>query len=171
MDTGLGELLPVVNREDQEVGLEHRVRIHELGLMHRTVHVLVFDHQRRVYLQQRSLEKDTYPGYWTSSVSGHVDQDEKYLQAAYRELREELGLVEPCIKLGKLLPQPATDQAFAAVYAVRTSMQPLPNYREIMGGHFFSQRQAWALARDLQQAVPILRLVLALAGSRGFFQR
>ena len=169
MSKGLGELLPVVNQNDQEIGLEYRMRIHELGLMYRTVHVLVFDRKGRVYLQKRSLEKDTYPGFWTSSASGHVEQGESYLQAAYRELREELNLVEPCIKLGRLIAQPATDMAFMEVYGVVTRMQPLPDYREIQDGGFFSQKQAWSLARDKKLAVPVLKLVLALAGSRGYF--
>ena len=171
MDRALGELLPVVNRQDQELGLEHRSRIHELNLMHRTVHVLVFDHKGRVYLQLRSQEKDTYPGFWTSSASGHVEPGETYLYAAYRELREELYLVEPCISLGKLSPQPASDNAFISLYAVFARMSPQPDFSEIEDGRFFNYHEAWQLARNKQLAVPALKLVLAIAGQRGCFQR
>ncbi len=170
MGTGLGELLPVVNRQDKELGLEHRRRIHQLGLMHRTTHVLVFNRKGQVYLQRRSPEKDTYPGRWTSSASGHVEAGESYLVAAYRELREELNLVETCKALGLLKPQPATDQAFVAVYAAFTRAALQPNYLEIVEGRFFSQREAWQIARNKGLATPPLKLVLALAGRRGCFQ-
>ncbi len=47
---------------------------------------------RRVFLQKRSMAKDTAPGRWDSSCSGHLDAGEDYLTAAVRELGEEIGL-------------------------------------------------------------------------------
>ena len=38
------------------------------------------------------MTKDTFPGAWDSSSSGHVDSGEDYDDCAVRELREELGL-------------------------------------------------------------------------------
>jgi isopentenyldiphosphate isomerase len=167
MNKNLGKLLPVVNRQDQELGLEFRKDIHRLGLMHRTVHVLVFDKQGRLYLQKRSAEKDNYPGLWTSSAGGHVEAEESYRHAAYRELYEELGLILPCRYLGTLSPQPATDQAFAKIYGAVTSINPVPDPAEIIEGAFFSKSQAWRLALQRGKTVPVLRLLLALAGRRG----
>jgi len=45
-----------------------------------------------LYLQKRSRLKDMNPGVWDSSVSGHLDAGEDYLQAAVRELGEEIGI-------------------------------------------------------------------------------
>jgi isopentenyldiphosphate isomerase len=167
----LGKLLPIVNRQDQEIGLESRSRIHELLLMHRTVHVLLFNPCGRLYLQKRSFDKEQYPGVWTSSASGHVEAGESYSRAALRELREELGLILPCRFVGKITPQPVSDNAFAAVYWARTGQIPVPDIEEIAEGDFFSYRQAWTLARDRYLAAPVLKLVLALAGRRGLWRR
>jgi isopentenyldiphosphate isomerase len=59
------------------------------------VHVLIFNPQGEVFLQQRSLAKDLAPGLWDSSCSGHVDAGEDYDHSARRELGEELGLDLP----------------------------------------------------------------------------
>jgi isopentenyldiphosphate isomerase len=61
-------------------------------LLHRVVHLQVFDEQQRIYLQQRSATKKIQPGKWDSSVGGHVDLNEPILQALIRESREELGI-------------------------------------------------------------------------------
>lgn len=169
MHKGFGKLLPVVDLKDRELGLELRSRIHELGLIHRTVNILVFDYHGRVYLQQRSAEKDLYPELWAPSASGHVEEGESYLTAAYRELREELGLTLVCKRLGMLRPQPSTDQAFVAVYAAYTRERPMPNYMEIITGSFYTRKAAWQIALNKDLAVPSLKMVLAMAGRRGYF--
>ncbi|MBI4800417.1 MAG: NUDIX domain-containing protein [Desulfarculus sp.] len=162
------EPLSVVDEQDRPQGVRPRWLIHRDGLPHRAVHVLVFDGQGRLYLQRRSPAKDTFPGRWTSSASGHVDPGEDYGQAARRELMEELGLEAPLIWLGKIAAQPATGMEFSAVYRAQTAQAPQPNPREIIEGRFFTPAQAQALAQDSQKAVPGLKLVLALAlGSAG----
>lgn len=89
------EIFDVVNERDEVIGRASRREVHERGLMHRAVHVLVWDPAGRVFLQQRSLKKDTFPGAWDSSASGHLDAGEDYDACALRELREELGLWLP----------------------------------------------------------------------------
>jgi isopentenyldiphosphate isomerase len=43
-------------------------------------------------LQKRTNEKDTFPGRWDSSVSGHVDRGEEYDACVVREAYEEIGI-------------------------------------------------------------------------------
>ena len=86
------DIFDVVNERDETIGRAARRDVHARGLRHRAVHILVFDHGGRVFLQKRSLRKDMAPGKWDSSCSGHVDAGEGYDAAAVRELGEELGL-------------------------------------------------------------------------------
>ena len=72
-----------------------RSEVHRLGLLHRAVHVLVFNSRGEIFLQKRSMTKDREPGKWDSSSSGHVDSGEDYDACAVRELREEIGLIVP----------------------------------------------------------------------------
>ena len=87
------ELLDVVDAEDRVVGVKTRGEIHAQGLMHRAVHILVFNARGELFVQKRSISKDENPGQWDSSAAGHVDSGENYLDCAIRELEEELGIV------------------------------------------------------------------------------
>ena len=87
------EIFDVVNERDEVIGRAPRREVHARDLLHRAIHVLVFNARGEVFLQKRSLTKDTSPGLWDSSTSGHVDAGEDYDACAVRELREEIGLV------------------------------------------------------------------------------
>ena len=69
-----------------------RDEVHQKKLMHRSVHILVFNSQVNLFLQKRSLIKDENPGLWDTSAAGHLDSGEDYLNCAKRELKEELGI-------------------------------------------------------------------------------
>jgi len=88
------ELFDVVDENDVPCGTATRARVHAENLVHRAVHVFVFNKNGDLYLQKRSLRKDNNPGVWDSSVSGHLDAGEDYLPAAIRELGEEIGIHE-----------------------------------------------------------------------------
>jgi isopentenyldiphosphate isomerase len=65
---------------------------HKLGLWHKTVHIWIVNNHGNVLLQKRSIFKQTFPGYWDISCAGHIDAGESSLDAAIRELHEELGV-------------------------------------------------------------------------------
>jgi isopentenyl-diphosphate delta-isomerase type 1 len=112
------EVFDVVNERDGVIGQRTRSEVHRLGLMHRAVHVLVFNALGQVFLQKRSLKKDRQPGLWDSSCSGHVDAGEDYDACAVRELREEIGLELEAAprRLFKLAACAGTDQEHVWVY-------------------------------------------------------
>jgi len=93
--TGGHELVEVVNRKGDVQGLAKRAEVHSNpSLIHRVVHVLIFDNKGRLLLQKRSQNKDIAPGKWDTSVGGHVNPGEDILEAAKREMQEELGIAE-----------------------------------------------------------------------------
>ena len=49
------EMLSVVDSDDHVVGTERRDKIHELGLRHRAVHVLIFNNNGDLFLQKRGV--------------------------------------------------------------------------------------------------------------------
>jgi len=102
------ELFDIVDGHDRVIGQAPRREVHARRLNHRAVHVLVHDPAGRLFLQKRSLSKDTFPGCWDSSCSGHVDAGETYLEAARRELGEELGWRDPACPLRPLLKLPTS---------------------------------------------------------------
>jgi isopentenyl-diphosphate delta-isomerase type 1 len=86
------DIFDVVDENDNIIRQEERSIVHRDKLLHRAVHVFVFNADGQLYLQRRSMRKDTAPGKWVSSCSGHVDTGEDYDTAAVRELAEEIGL-------------------------------------------------------------------------------
>ena len=132
------EYFDVVDVNDCVVDRQPRSVVHALRLRHRAAHVLVFDHQDRIYLQRRALTKDCSPGRWDSSAAGHVGSGEDYDTAARRELEEELGIrVEtPLEPLFRLDASAATGFEFVRVYRARTDQTPRPDPSEIIDGRW-----------------------------------
>ena len=81
------DIFDVVNERDEVIDAKPRSVVHAQGLLHRAVHMLVFNSRGAIFLQKRSMKKDRQPGVWDSSCSGHVDSGEIYDETAARELR------------------------------------------------------------------------------------
>lgn len=114
------ELFDVVNANDQVIGQATRKEVHAQGLMHRAVHILVFNKKHDCLLQKRSLFKDRQPGVWDSSAAGHLDAGEDYETAAARELEEELGIRDAkLIEVGSLPPSKGSGWEHVRLYAAR----------------------------------------------------
>ncbi|HEY1662211.1 MAG TPA: NUDIX domain-containing protein [Verrucomicrobiae bacterium] len=112
------EIFDVVNERDEVVDAKPRSEVHARGLLHRAVHVFVFNSRGEIFLQKRSMKKDRQPGVWDSSCSGHVDSGETYDETAVRELGEEIGLRMKTTpeKLFKIAACEETDAEFVWVY-------------------------------------------------------
>jgi isopentenyldiphosphate isomerase len=87
------EILEIVDRQGNTVGTAPRSEIHgNPSMLHKVVHVLVFNEAGELLLQKRSMNKDVAPGKWDTSVGGHVPSGEDLITAAKREMEEELGI-------------------------------------------------------------------------------
>jgi isopentenyldiphosphate isomerase len=133
------EIFDVVDERDVPIGRAPRRDVHARGLLHRAVHILVLDRQGRVFLQKRSMTKDTSPGLWDSSASGHLDAGEDYDAAAVRELGEELGwrVTEPPARWLRLLACPETGHEFVWVYRLQADGPFTLHPEEIERGEWF----------------------------------
>ncbi len=153
---GVGERFDVVDEANRVVGAASRAEVHARNLRHRAMHLFVFNAAGELFLQKRSPWKDSHPGKWDSSASGHLDADESYEAAAQRELREELGLddrtaegAELCV-LGDLgAARPETNWEFIRLFSACAEGPFRWPPEEIEWGGFFSVEviQSWIVAR------------------------
>ena len=134
------EIFDVVNERDEVVGQAPRSEVHRRKLLHRAVHVLVFNARGQIFLQKRSLQKDCSPGLWDSSASGHLECGEDYDVCAVREVREELGvdLGATPQRLFKIDACLETGQEFVWVYRCEAEGPFKLNQEEIQGGGWFA---------------------------------
>lgn len=64
-----------------------RAEAHRLGIRHRTAHVWIIRREQgriQVLLQQRSPQKDSFPGLWDTSSAGHIPAGCEPLESALR---------------------------------------------------------------------------------------
>lgn len=85
-------LIQIVDKHDNPVGGALMQEAQQKGLFHRIVRVMLENEEGEVLVQKRSKTMYTYPGCWDNSAAGHVDEGEDYVQAAHREMREEIGV-------------------------------------------------------------------------------
>ena len=112
------EMFDVVNEQNEVIGQATRPEVHAKKLLHRAVHILVFNKNRDCLLQKRSAFKDCHPGLWDSSAAGHVDAGEEPEVAALRELEEELGMTDAkLIPIATLPPSEETGWEHIYLYA------------------------------------------------------
>ena len=87
------EQIDVLNADGTAAGYFcGRGKVHAEGLWHRTVHIWAFDSNKRILFQLRSRVKENNPGLLDTSCAGHISAGDSSLNAAVRELREELGV-------------------------------------------------------------------------------
>jgi len=83
--------LILVDENDQEIGVEEKIKAHEECQLHRAFSVLIFNNNDKVLLQQRHIEKYHSGGLWANTCCSHPYPNENTEHAAHRRLQEELG--------------------------------------------------------------------------------
>lgn len=111
------EIFDIVDEDDIVIGKATRGECHVNPLLyHRSVQILIFNSEQQIFLQKRSRYKDTYPGAYCASASGHVVSGDSYEATAYRELQEELGITIDLHFIGKSLIKTPQETEWSSVY-------------------------------------------------------
>ena len=131
------EIFDVVNEHNEVIGQKTRGEVHAQKLLHRAVHIFVFNKHGEIWLQQRSHLKDVHPLAWDSSAAGHLDSGEDYATSARRELKEELGIEADTECIAKVAACEQTGWEFVELHQARHNgpMNFAPD--EIRCGGFF----------------------------------
>jgi 16S rRNA (adenine1518-N6/adenine1519-N6)-dimethyltransferase len=154
------EIFDVVDDEDRVVGQAPRSEVHRRGLLHRAVHIFVFNSRGELLLQRRSATKDEFPLCYTSSASGHLGTGETYDECAPRELQEELGLTSPIEFLAKFPASRETANEHTVLYWTVTDDPPMPDPGEIDCIEFREPREIAAMVeREPERFAPPFRVL------------
>lgn len=148
-----GGYLEIVDWGNRSLGVMSREEVHNQGLCHRSVLVLVYDSANRLLVQKRQQTKMAYPGCWDLSASGHVLAGESTADAACRELREEVGINPPRIRLvNKIAASRETDFEFVYLFSTgKINTDPSPNNMEVQSVSFLDREGMDSLVREFPE--------------------
>ncbi len=140
------ERMDVIDHEGRIIGTAPREQIYRERLPHRIVHVML-ERAGKVFLQRRSPHVSYLPGHLCTSAGGHVQAGEAPLDAALRELEEELGLQGPVEPVAEFI---FDDGHHRRIFLYRTrSNAPLRfSEREVDGGLFCELEQLETLRQQ-----------------------
>ncbi|GEM_PF-175689 len=138
------EVFQLYTADGKETGTARRAECHgNPRLLHGVVHLHLFDEKGRLFLQKRALKKERYPGYWDTSVGGHIRGGEAVEDALEREVEEELGIDSASAEfLYTYIYRDKVESEFVFTYRLVFSGSPeaiQPDLIEIEEGAFFSK--------------------------------
>ena len=113
-------LIDTVDDQDNVIGTIKRSDALRQHANFRVVHLLLFNHEGKLLLQQLAYTRERHPGAWGSSVAAYVRSGESYRQAAQRRLLQELGITTSLDDLGKTSMIDEASKKFITVYAGTT---------------------------------------------------
>jgi len=137
------ETLILVNEYDEMVGTMEKIRVHQLGLLHRAFSVFLLNHKYDMLLQLRAHDKYHSGGLWTNACCSHPRPGESTIDAAHRRLQEELGTDCPLQELFTFtyrvkLPNGLIEYELDHVFIGFHEGPFMPNQKEIDEIKFFS---------------------------------
>ena len=121
------ELVDVVDEFDQVIQVVPRRVMRADRLRHRAVFIAILDGAGRLLVHRRSPHKDVWPSWCDIAVGGVVGAGESYLEAAHRELAEEVGMSAATLEelvLGESRPYDDDQVSLMARCYVVTSQGP-----------------------------------------------
>jgi isopentenyldiphosphate isomerase len=105
----MDEFIDILTPDGKPTGkIALKSEAHKNGWFHATVHIWLYTKEDKILLQKRAMNKKVFPGLWDISVAGHIAAGESILDAALREVHEELGLEiksEDLLKIGTRMHQ------------------------------------------------------------------
>ena len=134
------EWVPLVDEKGMVIGKATRTEVHRgPGKLHPVIHLHLINSKGEIYLQKRSMKKDTFPGKWDTSVGGHVDLGETIEQALLRETAEELNItgIHP-IPLAQYKWETKIESELVFSFRAIYNATPVFNKEEIDEGKFWN---------------------------------
>lgn len=133
------EIFDIVDKNDVVTGKAKRSEVHgNPELIHRVIHILLFNSKGELFLQKRAMNKDIQPGKWDTSVGGHLDSGETYEDAALREMKEELGIeTDNLTFIHKYLHSNSIESEYVSTYLSIYDGSVTIEESEIEEGRFF----------------------------------
>jgi isopentenyl-diphosphate delta-isomerase len=142
----------LVNKKDQEIGSEDKLKVHKLGLLHRSFSIFIFNSKGKLLIQRRAKNKYHSGGLWSNTCCSHQRPNELLNKAVHQRLTEEMDI--DCdlresfsflynVKLDHGLIENEFDHVFIGV----CDKKPKPNPKEVSDFKYISIKE---LKKDIK---------------------
>jgi isopentenyldiphosphate isomerase len=148
-----GHFVEVVDDRNHPLAVLSKDIVHRQLLKHRSVQALVFNPEKKIYLQKRNKNKQFFPGRWDVSARTHPKVGESSYDAALRVLYTELQLEIDHPQFVRFLPAcPETGFEYVTIYATYRNTQPIkPNTNEVSEGYYYSREELTCLVKEFRE--------------------
>ena len=141
------ELVIIVDKDNNEVGIVPRSEMRSGRLPHRATYILVFNSRGELFVQKRTQIKDVFPGYYDTAAGGVVLAGESYEQGAMRELEEELGIRDtPLTSLFDFYYEDEHIRLWGRAFSCKYDGKLVLQEEEVESGEFMTVDQVFRLA-------------------------
>jgi len=135
------EIFDVVNENDEVTGKATRKEVHDKKLIHRAVMFLTFDKKGRIFVSQRTKNKEFFKEYWSIALGGHVNSGETYDEAVVREAKEEANINEKPFFMGSFKIRIPEESENVRVYGFVIDKKPELDPFEIKQSMFLTMKE------------------------------
>jgi len=140
--------IEVVDNENRPLAILSKDLVHRQLLKHRSVQVLIFNPEKKIYLQKRNKNKTFFPGRWDVSARTHPRTGESTFDAALRVLNYELQLEIEHPQFVRFL----SGFEHITIYTISKNTQLItPNANEVSEGYYFSREELTCLIREFRE--------------------
>ena len=126
----MDDLITEVNEKNEVIGLRLRKDFYGGKIIHRGVQLILLNSKKEMAIMKRSMNKKWYPGLYTYSVSGTVE-DETTDECIKRETKEEIGIEVSFNNLFTFRHSDNFNSAFATIYSAVSDLELTPDPQEI----------------------------------------
>jgi isopentenyl-diphosphate delta-isomerase len=180
------EQVVLLDEDGNAIGTAAKSEVHGTDTpLHLAFSCYVFDHDGRLLVTQRALDKRTFGGVWTNTCCGHPSPGEPFEEGVRRRVGQELGLELEELRL--LLPRfryravvpdgphaGTVEHEMCPVFVATASVDPTPDrseveawewvpWAEFRGDVLSGRREVSQWCREQVQALPEDPLAAAAA--------
>lgn len=127
----------LVDKDDNEIGLGEKIRVHVEGRLHRAISVYIFNSKGQIMMQRRSQGVYHSGLLWSNTCCSNCYEGESAIGSAHRSLKGEMGFDCDIEERFSVIYKTAvsnglTEHEYLHVFFGRHEDDPIVNREEVM---------------------------------------
>lgn len=86
-----GQLIALIDENDNIIGYDEKLKVHEEGKLHRAFSIFVYNKMGEILIHKRAHEKYHSPGLWTNTCCSHLLENMSMDECTHDRLKFEMG--------------------------------------------------------------------------------